>query len=139
VNFLPPSANSKTPSSNIMASTVLLPGNNTMDVVATAEQQQEQQPGGGNNNTIRQRKEERRRERRERRNERLRQRQTELANHLDAFMYEGGGQQPLPDLLVGSGAPPPPYTTLPPAYSRAREEGARGRGWRAALPGFYTR
>jgi len=122
-----------------MSSTTVLPagqGNtNIMSEVTVAEQQES---GGGSNNTIRQRKEERRRERRERRNERLRQRQTELANHLDAFMYEGGGQEPLPDLVVGgSGAPPPPYTTLPPAY-RAREEG-RGRGWRAALPGFYSR
>ena len=95
----------------------------------------DQQPPSENNNNSRQRKDERRRERRERRNRRLRQRQTELANHMDAFMYEGG--QPLPDLLSShhQGVPPPPYTTLPPAY-RPREEGGR-RGWRAAFPGFY--
>jgi hypothetical protein len=57
---------------------------------------------------------------------------------LDAFMYESGQQPPLPDLLSShQSAPPPPYTTLPPTY-RSRED-ARRRGWRSALPGFYSR
>ncbi len=119
---------------------VAIVGQEECSSVAVAAEQLPQ----GENNSSRQRKEERRRERRERRNRRLRQRaQTELANQLDAFMYEGLPPQPLPDLLSShqqqqptASGPPPPYTTLPPAYRARGEEGGR-RGWRAAIPVFY--
>ena len=96
----------------------------------------------------RERKEERRRERRARRERRLRQRQAELANQFDAYMYEGGTAA---DLC----APPPPYATLPPqgnmsyqpppAVGGRDQAGAPGAdapqrgGWRSSIPSFSRR
>lgn len=111
---------------------------------------------GINSHEARERKEERRRERRERReNRRQRQRQTELSNHIDAYMYEGGGiththhgmaaaGNNLPDLV--NHQPPPPYATLPPQGSTSLlcPSGApggqsRGGGWRASISSFSRR
>ena len=92
----------------------------------------------------RERKEERRRERRERRERRQRQRQTELSNHLDAYIYEGNGGNTgnLPDLV--NHQPPPPYATLPPGGSTSLlcpsgGQQPRGGGWRASISSFSRR
>ena len=113
---------------------------------------------GINSHEARERKEERRRERRDRREQRRqRQRQTELSNHIDAYMYEGGGGghthphhgmapagNNLPDLV--NHQPPPPYATLPPQGSTSLlcPSGApggqsRGGGWRASISSFSRR